>query len=89
MSVVAILGAGEIGGAVARALAIRARVGVVRLIDDAANIAAGKALDLNQASPIIGSDTKIESSEDYSAVAGAIAIILADPAGTPGTEWSG
>ena len=49
MSLVAIIGAGEIGGAVARALAARARIGVIRLIDDNASVAAGKALDLTQA----------------------------------------
>jgi malate/lactate dehydrogenase len=45
MSLVAIIGAGEIGGAVARALASRARVDSVRLIDEKISIARGKALD--------------------------------------------
>jgi len=89
MSLVAIFGAGEIGGATARALAARTRVEVVRLIDDKADIAAGKAIDLSQAGPISGSDTKIQGSQDYSAAAGALAIILADPAGQPGAEWAG
>jgi malate dehydrogenase len=89
MSVVAILGAGEIGGAAARALAARGRINVVRLIDDNANVASGKAIDLSQAGPISGSDTKIQGSQDFSAAAGALAIILADPSGQPGTEWSG
>jgi malate dehydrogenase len=89
MSLVAIFGAGEIGGAAARALAARARVDVVRLIDDKTDVAAGKAIDLSQAAPITGSDTKIQGSQDYSAAAGAQAIILADPAGQPGTEWAG
>jgi malate dehydrogenase len=89
MSLVAILGAGEIGGAAARALAMRARVGVIRLIDEMPNIADGKALDLSQAAPIIGSDTRIEGAHDYSAAAGAQAIVLADPAAAPGSEWSG
>jgi len=89
MSLVAIFGAGEIGGAAARALAARARIDVVRLIDDKADVAAGKAIDLSQAAPISGSDTKIQGSQDYSAAAGALAIILADPVGQSGTEWSG
>jgi malate dehydrogenase len=89
MSLVAILGAGEIGASAARSLAARARVDVVRLIDEQPNVAAGKALDLSQAAPVIGSDTKIEGSDDYSAAAGALAIILADPASAPGTEWTG
>ena len=88
MSLVAIIGAGEIGGAVARALASRARIGVIRLIDDNAPVAAGKALDLTQAGPISRSDTRIDAASDLGAAAGASAIVLADPAG-PGTEWSG
>lgn len=81
MSLVAIIGAGEIGGAVARALALRGRVDAVRLIDDNASIADGKALDLMQAGPISRSDTQIDASADLNAVAGAAAIVLADPAG--------
>ena len=88
MTLVAILGAGEIGGAAARALAARGRVDVVRLIDERADVAAGKALDLRQAGPIGGSDTQVEGLGDYAAAAGAAAIILADPAGSGG-EWSG
>ncbi len=52
MSLVAIIGAGEIGGAAARALASRSRVDIVRLIDEKESVAAGKALDLMQAGPI-------------------------------------
>jgi malate dehydrogenase len=88
MSIVAILGAGEIGGSVARALAIRARVEVVRLIDESVNVAAGKALDLSQAAPVFSSDTKIQSAQDLAAAADARAIVIADPAGSPG-EWNG
>ena len=87
MSLVAILGAGEIGGAAARALAVRARVDAIVLIDEQPNVAAGKALDLRQAGPISGSDVRIEGSTDFAAAAGASAIVLADTAG--GVEWSG
>jgi malate dehydrogenase len=87
MSLVAILGAGEIGGATARALATRARVEEIRLIDEQPNVAAGKALDLRQAGPIIGSDTRIEGSTDFASAAGASTIVLADAAA--GGEWSG
>jgi malate dehydrogenase len=87
MSLVAILGAGEIGGAAARALAARARVGAVRLIDEQPNVAAGKALDLRQSGPINGSDTRIDGTTDFASAAGASAIVLADAAG--GVEWSG
>ena len=88
MSFVAILGAGEIGGSAARALARGARVDLIRLIDGKPNLAAGKALDLLQAAPISGCDTKIEGTTDFSAAAGATAIVLADD-GSTGAEWSG
>jgi malate dehydrogenase len=88
VSFVAILGAGEIGGSAARALARGARVDLIRLIDGKPNLAAGKALDLLQASPISGSDTKIEGATDFAAAAGATAIVLADE-GSTGAEWSG
>ena len=87
MSLVAIIGAGEIGGAVARALAIRARVDAVRLIDDNAAVAAGKALDLMQSGPMSRSDTRIEGTADLASAAGASAIVLADPVGA--AEWGG
>lgn len=88
MSLVAILGAGEIGGAAARMLASRGRVDIVRLIDEKPDVAAGKALDLRQAGPIEGFDTRVEGATDFAAAAGACAIVLADPVAT-GTEWSG
>jgi malate dehydrogenase len=87
MSLVAILGAGEIGGAAARSLATRARVDAILLIDEQPNAAAGKALDLRQAGPISGSDVRIDGSADVASAAGASAIVLADTAA--GTEWSG
>ncbi|MEO5742254.1 MAG: hypothetical protein ABIS29_16835 [Vicinamibacterales bacterium] len=87
MSLVAIIGAGEIGGAVARALASRARVDAVRLIDDKESVAVGKALDLMQSGPISRSDTRLDGTADLAAAAGASAIVLADPVGA--AEWSG
>src|ERR671914_492623 len=83
MSLVAIIGAGEIGGAVARALALRSRVDAIRLIDDQQSVAAGKALDLLQSGPISGSDAHIEGAADLAAVSGASTIVLADGAGRP------
>ena len=52
MSLVAIIGAGEIGGAVARALAVAVPRRMVCLIDEKASAAAGKALDLMQSGPL-------------------------------------
>jgi malate dehydrogenase len=87
MSLVAIVGAGQIGGAAARALTLRARVDVVRLIDESGSVAAGKALDLMQSGPVCGSDTRVEGVADLRAASGAAAIILADPIGSE--EWTG
>ena len=87
MCLVAIIGAGEIGGAVARALASRGRVGAIRLIDDNAQVAAGKALDLMQSGPISRSDTRLDGTADLTSASGASAIVLADPVGA--AEWGG
>src|SRR5437763_843144 len=54
MATVAIVGAGDIGGACAQALAARDRVGHILVIDAAANAAAGKALDIQQSGAISG-----------------------------------
>ncbi len=89
MSVVAIFGAGELGGALTSKLAARARVREIRLIDPAAGVAAGKALDILQAAPIEQSSTRLTTSTDdataMDAVADASVIVLADQIGTPGT----
>ena len=78
MSFVAIVGAGELGGAIARTLVGRGRVSDVRLIDAASTVGAGKALDIQQAAPIDASPTRISSYADLSAAAGAAAVLLAD-----------
>ena len=57
MSTVCIIGAGELGGACAHALARSERVRRVIILDDAAGVAAGKALDIQQAGAIDGSHT--------------------------------
>jgi L-lactate dehydrogenase len=85
--VIAIVGAGEVGGAAARALAVRGRVPAIRLIDEHLTVAAGKALDLRQAMPISPSDVRIEGQTDIAACSGASAIVLADSAASG--EWSG
>ena len=87
MPLVAIIGAGEIGGAVARALASRGRVDAIRLIDDKESVAAGKALDLLQSGALSRSDTRINGTADFAAAADAAVLVLADPVGAP--EWSG
>ena len=87
MSVVSILGAGDIGSATAYALARRSRVRDVRLVDTAANVAAGKALDMRQSGPIDHFDTPISSRGDVLDAVNADLIVIAD-AFADG-EWEG
>src|SRR5580765_4098976 len=90
MSTVAIIGAGSLGGALAGALAGRARVGEVRLIDPEGRIAEGKALDILQSSPVEGFNTRVTGTTAYAAAAGCDVIVFADSmageeiAGEPG-----
>ena len=81
MSIVAVLGAGELGGAIAHKLASRGRCNEIRLIDPSAGIAAGKALDIQQSAPIERFGTRVTAHADVGAAAGADAAVLADTAG--------
>ena len=87
MQRVAIIGAGELGGAVAHALARRDIVRSITLVDDAGRIAAGKALDIAQAAPVEGFATDLAGANDVSMAAGASVVIVADRAGRG--EWQG
>lgn len=87
MSTVAILGAGPIGAGIAHTLARRARVRDVRLIDAAAAVAAGKALDIRQTGPVEGYDTRLSGIGNPLSAVGADVIVIAD-AHADG-EWEG
>jgi malate dehydrogenase len=87
MTTVAIVGAGEIGGATAQALASRHRIRRVLLVDIAAEAAAGKALDIQQAGAIEGAHTALVGTADESRITGCAACIIADRFG--GGEWRG
>ena len=80
MSFIAIIGGGPLGGAIAHTIAVRDRVREVRLIDEAEQIARGKALDIMQSAPVGGFSTRVTASGAIGAAAGARAIILADRA---------
>jgi malate dehydrogenase len=88
METVAIIGAGDIGAATARALAQLQCAGEIRLIDRQADVAAGKALDIQQAGPIEGFDVRLSGSSDLMAALGAAVVVVADPVGGEG-EWRG
>lgn len=82
-----ILGAGEIGGALARQLAAIDVVSRIVIVDDLANVAAGKALDVAQSAPVEGYHTVLAGTADVAAVVGAAVVLVADLAANPATEW--
>jgi malate dehydrogenase len=90
---IAIIGAGELGSAVARQLAAADISARVVMVDDRADIAAGKALDIRQAAPIDGYATVVEGTDDESVVMTADAIVIADRAASADArrteEWHG
>ena len=89
MSTVCIIGAGELGGACAHTLARNERVRRVLILDDAAGVAAGKALDILQAGAVEGSHTYLEGGADLSRSIGAAVCIIADRSGRSSNEWHG
>jgi malate/lactate dehydrogenase len=89
MSFIAILGAGTLGGTLAHKLAGRDLVRGVRLIDPTLGVAAGKALDIQQAGPVERFDTRVTAAGEVDAVIGATAVVVAGPADTPEEDWQG
>lgn len=87
MTTVAILGAGDIGGATAHALASSDRVRRVRLADTAGNVAAGKTLDIQQAGAIAWFHTRLEGTDDPSRITGCDVCVIADRVSAG--EWRG
>ena len=89
MSIIAILGAGTLGGMLAHKLAERERVRVVRLIDPVSTVASGKALDIRQAGLLEQFDTQVVATKEIEAVSTATAIVVTGPADTPDEDWYG
>ena len=79
MRVIAIIGAGELGGAAAHALARQDVAAAIRLVDDRGRAAEGKALDIMQAAPIEGFTTEVSGSTELMTAGGADVVIIADP----------
>ena len=65
------------------------RVRRVIILDDAAGVAAGKALDIQQAGAIDGSHARLEGGADLSRGIGAAVCIIADRSGRSSSEWQG
>jgi malate dehydrogenase len=83
---VSIIGAGELGGALAHALARLDTLERIRVIDETGSVAAGKALDLMQAASIDRFSTILSGGTDPLQAAGSAVIAIADRAS--GAEWS-
>ena len=88
MPVIAIHGAGALGGTLAHTLALRGLAGRIRLLDDSRDVAAGKALDIRQAGPIERFDTRIAGGALPADLAGADVVLLAGPIAGD-AEWEG
>jgi len=83
MPTIAVIGAGELGGAVASRVARLDRVARVLVVDRERGVAEGTALDIQQAAPIEGFRTTLEAADDPGAARGAAVIVIA-PAARPG-----
>ena len=87
MSVIAIIGAGPLGGSLAHKLAGRSRTAEVRLIDPEESVARGKALDILQSGPVENASVSVTAHGSLHAAVGANAIVFADA--VSGAEHAG
>lgn len=88
MSSLVVVGAGPIGAAAAQQAAAAALATRVVLVDAAADVARGIALDICQAGAVTGTSTLVEGTGDTAVVVGAAVIVVADRHG-PAGEWRG
>ena len=86
MREVAIIGAGELGGALAHALARADIARSIRIIDERGRVAEGKALDIAQAAPVERFSTQISGATDLSYAASAELVLIADRVGSDETQ---
>ncbi|GMR11515.1 MAG: malate dehydrogenase [Anaerolineae bacterium] len=75
MAKVTIIGAGQTGATTAHWLAERELADLV-LVDIVEGMPQGKALDLMEAMPVIGSDAKVVGTNDYEASAGSDIVVI-------------
>ncbi len=75
MSKVTIVGAGQTGATTAHWLAERELADLV-LVDIVEGMPQGKALDMTEAMPVIGSDVKVAGSNDYAETAGSDVVVI-------------
>jgi malate dehydrogenase len=79
-SKIALIGSGQIGGTLALLAGLK-ELGDIVMFDIADGIPQGKALDIAEASPVEGFDSRLSGASDYAAIAGADVIIVT--AGVP------
>ncbi len=72
---IALIGAGNIGGTLAHLIGLK-ELGDVVMFDVFGGVAAGKALDLAQSSPVDMFDCAYEGGSDYAAIAGSDVVIV-------------
>ena len=87
MHEVAVIGAGELGGALADVLARHDLARAIRLVDDAGRVAEGKALDIRQSAAVAQFATRVSGATELTSAAGAPLFFVADRAS--GGEWQG
>src|SRR6186713_3499245 len=83
-SKIALVGAGMIGGTLAHLAAMK-EMGDIVVFDVVEGMPAGKSLDISQAGPVEGFDSKLRGTTDYADIAGAdVCIVTAGVARKPG-----
>lgn len=82
---ITVIGAGNVGATVAQMLANKELANDIYLLDIDEGIAKGKALDMYETMPILGSNSRIHGTTDYAETAGShIVVITAGLARKPG-----
>jgi len=82
---ITVIGAGNVGATAAQMLANKELANDIVLLDINEGVAKGKALDMYETMPILGSDSRIHGTSDYADTAGSsIVIITAGLARKPG-----
>ena len=89
MTTVAIIGAGDIAGSCAQALAARDSVGRIVVIDQSSRAATGKALDIQQSAAIDGFHAHLDGTDDMSHAIGCAVCVIADRFAPGSPEWQG
>jgi len=72
---IGIIGAGNVGGTLAMRV-LEKGLGEIVLLDVMKGVAEGKALDMNEAGPIIGYEPQISGTDDYDSLNGADIVII-------------